>query len=466
MVSESASRVHRIELWLLAAVFFSAHGPAYGASSQTTPAPGVSRPNVVLIVIDTLRADKLGCYGYPQNTSPELDAMAGDGVQFMRVIAQCSWTKPSMGSMLTSRYPRSLGLYRERDDILADRFTTLAEVLQAAGYRTIGVTANPMLNSVFNMHQGFDRYINSTVVFAWMRKIAESQRTFPSRTRHTLPSAQEVFAAALGEIGQGEGPFYLQLNLMEMHEAWRGRKSLTRPEFRKLFKGIRNKGYLQALRQVSTDIDAFINRLRSLDGWDNTLFVITSDHGQGLADHPHVKFSGFHGRLLYESQVVVPLILYHPGSGVTPRRIREPVRLLDVMPTILDYVGVEAPPDIEGLSLYPLVQGDAEPVARPARVMTETHYRGHNKIAVYSGTWKYIENRESHRGVNAFELQRVGVKEDGKRSDEIAQFPEVAAELKRYIEAWESKVPLAESTPLQEGLPEGIEAQLKAIGYL
>lgn len=450
---------------LLVVVLLSLCTPVHGETQHAVPVPDESRPNVVLIVIDTLRADKLGCYGFPHDTSPELDAMARSGVQFMRVIAQSSWTRPSIGSMLTSRYPRSLGLYKN-PDILADRFTTLAEVFQAAGYRTIGATANPVINSVFNMHQGFDRYINSTVVFSWMRKIAKSQQAFPSRTTNKLPSAQDVFEVVHDEIRQGGGPFYLQLNVMEMHEAWRGLRSLTRREFRNSFKGVESKDYLGALRQVSLDIGLFVSQLRSMEGWDNTVFVITSDHGQGLKDHPHVRFSASHGRLLYESQVLVPLILYHPGSGLASRKIQRPVRLLDLMPTLLEYLGIEPPPGIDGVSLCPLMSGEAGHVALPAHFMTETYFRGNNKIAVYTDTWKYIENREPHRGVNAYELQRMGIKEDGKRTDEIGRFPEVAAELKSYIEAWERRVPQGESTPLDEGLPEEVSEQLKAIGYL
>lgn len=450
---------------LLAVLLLFSCTLVHGEAPDAAATPDGSRPNVVLIVIDTLRADKLGCYGFAHDTSPELDAMARDGVQFMRVTAQSSWTRPSIGSMLTSRYPRSVGLYRD-PDTLADRFTTLAEVLQGAGYRTIGVTANPVINSVFNMHQGFDRYINSTVVFSWMRKITESQQAFPSRTTKKLPSAQDVFEVVRNEIGQGEGPFYVQLNVMEMHEAWRGILSLTRREFRNSFRGVESKDYLGALRQVSFDLGLFVSQLRSMEGWDNTVFVITSDHGQGLKDHPHVRFSSSHGRLLYESQVLVPLIVYHPGSGLTSRKIQRPVRLLDLMPTLLEYLGIEPPPGIDGVSLYPLMLGKAGQVALPDHFLTETYFRGSNKIAVYTNTWKYIENRKPHRGVNAHELQRMGVKEDGKRTDEIDRFPEVAAELKGYIEAWEERVPKGESTPLTEELPEEMGEQLKAIGYL
>jgi arylsulfatase A-like enzyme len=113
-----------------------------------------SPPNVVLIIIDALRQDKLGAYGFSEETSPEIDRMARQGVRFDSVIAQSSWTRPSIGSMLTSQYPRTLGIYKEKDEVLPHDAVTLAEVLKEAGYTTIGATANANINSSFNFQQG------------------------------------------------------------------------------------------------------------------------------------------------------------------------------------------------------------------------------------------------------------------------------------------------------------------------
>src|SRR5262249_312911 len=112
------------------------------------------RPNVVVILIDTLRADKLGSYGSPAGASPDLDALAAGGVRFADVIAQSSWTRPSIGSILTSRYPRSLGIEKEQWDIMPDDVETAAKIFHRAGYYTIGATANPNLYKVFNFQGG------------------------------------------------------------------------------------------------------------------------------------------------------------------------------------------------------------------------------------------------------------------------------------------------------------------------
>ena len=137
-----------------------------GGTPEIAPSP--SKPNVVLIIIDTLRADMLGAYGFPLPTSPEFDSYSRKGVRFSRVVASNTWTRPSHGALLTSLYPRTLGLYDEKGQILADHFVTLAETFQKHGYFTAGATANPNINSHYNFHQGFDVYVDTSVVLGWM----------------------------------------------------------------------------------------------------------------------------------------------------------------------------------------------------------------------------------------------------------------------------------------------------------
>lgn len=155
-------------------------------------------PNLVVIIIDTLRADRLGAYGGPPGTSPELDAYARRGVRFDFVLAQATWTRPSIGSMTTSVYPRTLGIYNERGEILDDRFVTLAERLAEHGYTTLGATANPNINSHFNFHQGFDRYLDSGVVMEWMQP-DKSQRRRGEEAQWLSP-ARDVFQSVLTEL--------------------------------------------------------------------------------------------------------------------------------------------------------------------------------------------------------------------------------------------------------------------------
>jgi len=432
-----------------------------GRIPSTAPPAVSSPPSIVLIIIDTLRADKLGAYGHPEPTSPELDAFSRRGVRFARVLAQSSWTRPSIASLLTSRYPRETGIYKEKAHILDDRFQTLAELLKEAGYTTVGVTANPNINRSFNFDQGFDHYEDSDILFHWMLKEAGKA----SITERPIRTAREILGSVLEWTASNErSPYYVQVNLMEVHQFDDPRSQ--RPEYAGLFPGAPDREYLQAVRAVSKEVSRFIASLEERPEWRNALFVVTSDHGEGLSDHPHVALSHSHGLLLYSSQILVPLIFYTP-SGDLPRGkvIDRPVRLLDLMPTLLDYAGVPAPEGVHGVSLLPLIRGEVDDVILPERFVVETQFQKANKIGSYSGDWEYIESRDRHRGTSPSELQRFGVKEDGRRTNLERRYPEVARDLAAHLERWEEEHPKAKPTLRTRDLPPMQREQLRALGY-
>jgi arylsulfatase A-like enzyme len=405
-------------------------------------APRASRPNIVLIIIDTLRADFLGCYGCPGNVSPEIDEMASKGILFERVYSQCSWTRPSIGSMLTSRYPRSLGIFKEKFDILSGEYSTLAEILSENGYRTIGITANPHLNKVFNFHQGFDDYAESSVIWEWMQP-EQGKKPLREGRQIKLPRSGEIFDWVLSKAQSDvSGPAYVQINVMEVHSP-----SLVLNRYKRLYDHVDVnvgeseppkrraalthlvRGTYCAVTQVSHDVDEFINELSSLPGWDNTLFIITSDHGQGLVDHPGVHDAAHHGNLLYDSQVRVPLVLYNPADTVLAcggRRIEKMVRLLDVLPTALAYAGIDAPGEVDGVSLLRLISGEGAPP----------------------------------------DLPEVFVAENGALTDSIYSNPAAAERLKLFLRDWELRFPRADRAQPQ-GMPTDAEIeQLKSLGYM
>ena len=453
-------------------------------SSRDTSAhvSGDDPPNVVLIIIDALRADLLGCYGFPRKISPELDDIAEGGVLFETTISQCSWTRPSIASMLTSLYPRTLGMYKEQFDILADRFLTLSEILKENGYNTVGITANPHLNKAFNFHQGFDRYFETAMTWGEMRK-QEERRARKRGLAKQLPTSLEAYDRILDTARDiGEGPTYVQINVMEVHSP-----ALVRYEYKYIFDSYEvrlREGYSQKQKarlkhlvrrtyagvgQISHDTAEFMNKLTSLPGWENTLFVITSDHGQGLVDHPDVAQSTLHGNLLYESQVVVPLILYNPADSVRVcggRRVKAKVRLLDILPTVLDYVGIAPSESIQGKSLLPLATGVGEPPNLPGVFVTETNWREVDKIAAYDDEWRYIENRDGWEGVNSLELQRTGIVENGKFTGQVEVYGDEAERLSDFLLWWEERHPRAESTQPPEDPSEEELDQLRSLGYV
>ena len=250
---------------------------------------------------------------------------------------------------------------------------------------------------------------------------------------------------------------------MEVHEALRIRERVDQT----LFAGTPNAAYLQALRYTSGEIGRFVEAVSNRPGWDNTLLVITSDHGEGLTDHPDVPMSTGHGWLLYESQLLVPLILHGPAAGLPAGlTIDRPVRLLDLVPTILDLARIPLPDRLQGVSLMPLIRGDHEAITPPDRFFVETEIRDAEKIGVYTTEWKYIENRDGHEGTNPRALQRIGVTENGRLTDVADRFPEVTERLRAALGDWERRHPRVPPVLQGDELSDAEKQQLRWLGYL
>lgn len=440
-------------------------GHTVNANAATPGAPPPPQPNLVFIIMDTLRADKLGCYGYGLDTSPEFDALARKGVMFERVISQCPWTRPSCGSMLTSLHPRSLGLYKERDEILSDDFDTLPKILQRAGYATLGMTANPNLNEVFNFNPGFDKYSDSAVVFSWMPRTKDSI----TRTRgNGLPKAVDLFREALEWApSKGAKPGYIQINAMEVHE-WYAAQSVIRPEYQQHFLDAREKypAYLQAVRQLTADVAGFVDTLSAMPGWENTFFVMVSDHGEGLDEHAGIAHSKFHGWLLYESQVVVPWVIYHPTWRPAVGCLSQGVRLLEVMPTLLELLGQPLPAGLHGKSMAPVLLGQQTRVDLPEYFVTETHWRDADKLAAYAADWKFFDNKATPLGMARQELQKRGGGERGIITNVLRDYMEIARPMESFLKDWEADHPMVKAVAQKRAISNEEIQQLEAVGYI
>lgn len=429
-------------------------------------AGGSGKPNVVLIIIDTLRADKLGAYGFKgAAVSPELDRYAAEGFTFDRVISQASWTRPSIGSLLTSKYPRTIGLYKEQWDVLPEDVLTAGEFFKSAGYKTVGVTANPNINRIFGFAQGFDSYTDSEVLFRWMGK--EDGKVTVKDGRHferaRIP-ATEVYGKALEEVRRaGKGPFYVQLNIMEVH----GGRIIPDSDVDADLKGLKDSGYLQAVRIASRETGKFIEQFKSTIS-ENTIFFIVADHGEGLSDHPGLRKSEGHGAYLYESSVVVPWIVYSPkNQEIKGKRFGRQVQLLNLLPTMAEMAGIVPSESFEGVSLAPVVLGKSSEVALPEVAQTETMMQSANKVAVYGQDWKYIENRDGWKWLPATELQPKGGGELGGTTSKLAEHPVEAQNLKQELSGFESGYSNRPAKGPDEGkLSQGEVDRLRSLGYI
>lgn len=307
----------------------------WGVSETYLAKKSSSKPNVVLIVVDTLRADHLQCYGYPRATAPFMSELARHGVQFEKVYAQSSWTPPSTTTIVTGLYPFQHGVingmlgFRKNKKVdptitinrIPNTVTTLAEYLKEAGYRTYAITDNLNICHDIGFDRGFDRFIN-----------------------HDYKTAEIVVKELLGwrdEILTAE-PWFLYLHFNDPHQPLRERMPLyeKREDYR--------ENVIQKYDSEIRYVDAKIAELYREFGWQrNTLIVITADHGEELWDHNQTG----HGYSLYNEVIRVPLILQFPDNKRQNLIRTGPAATLDIFPTIAEYLGLEIPNQCVGQSL-------------------------------------------------------------------------------------------------------------------
>lgn len=424
--------------------------------------------NVVLIMIDTLRADHLGCYGYSRDTSPNIDRFASEGVVLGRTISQSPWTRPSVASILTSTYPLTHGIVKERFDGLPQGLTTLSELLHDEGYSTYGYTANPNLNAVFGFNQGFDIYINSIAVFNWMLGLKDIPDETPTGLGNFL-NAAILTDLVLRDVEKFQPPFYLQVFYMDPHVPY----TPPPPYNHRFGNGSEEDLYDGEIAFTDEHVGRIVDEI--MKNYPNTLVVITSDHGEGFNENNNSLLDKRHGNLLYDTIVHVPLIINHPS--LEARTVRNTVELIDLFPTIIELLGLECPGGVEGTSFAPALMGE-EAVDKNFAYM-ETGWRNMNKAGIISRQWKYIMNMD-HEVMNKFNRER-GLEEyflpdelynlstgGPERTDQnlSGQHPDIVDSLKAQLVNFMKTHAGHMEKRVIPGVDDETLKQLKALGYL
>jgi arylsulfatase A-like enzyme len=365
------SRISRVPL-LVVLAFVAALSLA---STGRTPEPLSSRPDILLITIDSLRADALGSYGYRRQTSPNLDEFARGAVLITDAIAQAPFTKASVASLMTGLLPGTHKTYTsskpagsimkrgghvkgpfELTDALPAELTTLAEALKASGYRTVGLITNPYLIADFGYDQGFShyRFFNNGEVY--------------TRAPEVLREALKIFTAPRS------GPVFVWVHLMDIHNPYRPGepyRAMFRPDSppqiiseEEIAPAVRIEGsrdvrlyrarYDACIRDVDASLGAFFAALRRANAWDSTAVVVSADHGEEFYEHAHMG----HNTSLFDAQVRVPLLMKIPG--IRPARLRMAAQVMDLYPTLIHLGTGRAAPASHGNDLIPVLLSERQ----------------------------------------------------------------------------------------------------------
>jgi arylsulfatase A-like enzyme len=425
-------------------------------------------PSFVLLVVDCMRPDHLGCFGYTRDTSPTIDALARSGWCFERAYAPSPWTKPSVASLFTSQLPGSHGL-TDPGQRAPDQLLLLAEVLRNSGYKNFLINGgNVFLKKEFNLHQGFHSY---------------------DYLPHTTRSAPDLVQTFLRRVaGVGGGRFFAYLHYMDAHAPYTSNAHNTRyatkifkdyppgnpatqlnalrgldsvgPELQQYFLDL----YDGQIHFVDASVRALLQGLELLGRLDNTLFIITADHGEEFWEHGSTE----HGHSLYDELLHVPLII--AGSPVSARRIPEPVSLIDVMPTVLELAGI--PHAGENTQAVSLVPGSGNLSPDRAIYASGTLYGPesyclilNNRKLIYrtseqKNKWD-LSGPRAPAGYQLFDLKR-----DPAEKNSLASEDEAPPELENLLGDYLRTSPRFVSPHTVNVGGDGMRAQLESLGYV
>lgn len=430
-------------------------------------------PNVLILVVDALRPDHMGCYGYALPTSPAMDALARRGVLFEDATSLSSYTRAAVPSIFASVHPGAHGVLNQGKEVekLSDEYKTLAETLKERGYVTAAFAPNPSLNRAFNFNQGFDLYDDDFQIGVRGAQEFETARRINERTLGWLRANREK-------------PFFAYLHYRDVHAPYvppppydkmfnRPARPLTDFEYKSQPPDLRRP---QRYRDLGTYLELYDGEIRytddhlarfletlSREGFlEDTVIFLTADHGESFLEHR----SWTHGSGLYEELTRVPLLLAFPGEKHKGERVEAPVQTTDIYPTVLELLDLEIPSQIQGRSLFDAIEGKADP-KRPvfSEALVSKRHRPWDfgrMVSVRSGGWKLIYNRWGRSG-ELYDLAR----DPGETQDLVDLHPERARQLLRMIAAQDREnAKRSHRVEGTEELPEDVVEGLKALGYV
>ena len=428
---------------------------------------GETRYNVLLLTLDTTRADRLGLYGGPAENTPHLDRLGRDGVVFDFAIAQAAVTPVSHASILTGLNPYRHGVRVINGKVgyrLSAEHSTLATALKSAGYRTGAFVSAFPVSEYYGFDRGFDVFDAGFGAEEGLAGLDEGGR-FEIDMMKTQRRANATTRHALQWLKKTRDPFFLWVHYFDPHDP-----VLLPPKdvMTRFVKGAKGSGpwkrsvYAAEVNFMDREIGRLLDYLRRTGRYENTMIVVVADHGEGLGNH-----NWWHHRMLYQEQIHLPLILRLPHG---PRGVRIPdlVRSIDIFPTVIESLGLPRPSEVEGKSLLPLVEGEKEPprmaYADAINLLDNNMPPGLDEInrdcmyCVMNRKWKLIYRQFNPGKSELYDLE----KDPRERTNVFDRYPRERNKLMKVLKSTGGMI-----DKLIEAVPENAEAleKLKALGY-
>ncbi len=424
--------------------------PSPESSSATSPNNFREPPlNVLLITVDTLRADALGAYGQKRATSPNLDRLAREGVVFLQAMSSAPSTLPSHASIMTAKHPYAHGARANAGYILPKENETIAEILRQNGYRTGAETAATVISHFTQLNQGFDHYRDLSSGDITRKSISVSREDGSvDRLEVNERLATDITDFGIEFLRENQSnPFFLWLHYFDPHAQY------SAPQ--KYGELIPDSPYHAEVRYVDSEIGRLLKSFEILGLQERTLIVVTSDHGEGLMEHNEYS----HASYLFQTTMRVPLIFWGAKSVLKDWRVNSLVRTVDIAPTILDLLDLPAMKEVQGRSLEPLMTGESSDLQLSAYGESmELHFMFGSSIlrCIRQGSWKYIHKLRP-------ELYDL-VRDPNELDDLASQHPEKVEELFRVLREEIRNAP-ARPDDAQVAIDEETLLQLQALGY-
>jgi len=398
------------------------------------------RLNVLLITIDTLRADHVGSYGYAAAQTPALDRLAARGLRFAHATTVAPLTLPAHSSLMTGTFPAFHGVRDNGGFYLGDDQLTLATVLRARGYQTGGFVSAFVLDHRWGIARGFDRYYDDFDLARYRVDIGLDAVQRP---------ASEVVSKAIEWLDRDAArPFLAWVHLYEPHAPYDPPEAI-RARFPPTMIG----AYDGEIATADMQVGRLIDHLAGAGRLDRTLVVLLGDHGESLGEHGEEQ----HGFFIYDADVRIPLII--AGAGVPSRVVDDQVRIVDVMPTILQLLGIDVPPGVQGRSLLPLLRGEHMDLVAASETWYPRHHYGWSELtSIRDGRYQLIAAPRRE----LYDLQL----DPAELHDVAADNPLRADALERALRTFVAQTSASRAPAAPRPVDPDVEERLRSLGYV